>query len=157
MEYILGAKPADCIFCTKPAEVGREAENLILARLEHCFVILNAYPYNNGHLMVVPYQHASRLTELQDEVLHEMIQVTARSTQILQDAMRPQGFNVGLNLGAAAGAGMDEHLHLHIVPRWRGDTNFMPVVGHLKVIPETLSETWAKLRPLFALLEEEKP
>jgi len=137
-----------CIFCDKPKEQWDE-ENLIVARFDRCFVILNAFPYNNGHLMVVPYRHVPSLLDLTDEELAELMKVTQISERVLRQALNPQGFNIGMNLGRCAGAGIDEHIHIHIVPRWKGDTNFMPVIGETKVLPELLSQTYKKLRPLF--------
>ncbi|MFA0754147.1 MAG: hypothetical protein IMHGJWDQ_001931 [Candidatus Fervidibacter sp.] len=139
-----------CIFCEKPKEQ-RDRENLIVARFERCFVILNAFPYNNGHLMVVPYRHVPSLLNLTDEELAELMKVTQISERVLRQALNPHGFNIGLNLGRCAGAGIEEHLHVHIVPRWHGDTNFMPVIADTKVLPELLSQTYEKLQPLFAL------
>ena len=133
-----------CIFCDKPAE-DRDAENLILHRGRTNFVILNAYPYNNGHLMVVPYRHLHRLSELTPEENGEMLSLAALMTEVLGDVSHPEGFNLGMNLGAVAGAGIADHLHLHVVPRWSGDTNFMPVVGDVKVMPEALDQVYAKL------------
>jgi ATP adenylyltransferase len=138
-----------CIFCEKPRE-GRDRENYIVARFPRTFVILNAFPYNNGHLMVVPYRHVPSLTELRDEELAELMKVTQIAEQVLREAFQPQGFNIGLNLGRCAGAGIEEHLHIHIVPRWHGDTNFMPVIAETKVLPELLQQTYERLQPLFA-------
>jgi ATP adenylyltransferase len=149
MEYILQPKAEGCIFCDKPKQ-DQDRENLILARGSHSFVIMNFYPYNNGHIMVVPYRHIADLAQLTAEEQLEMMQWLGRSTTILKQAMRPEGFNIGMNLGRVAGAGIDDHLHFHIVPRWNGDTNFMPVTGHTKVLSQGLMESWDALRPLFA-------
>lgn len=158
IEYILCPTTGGCIFCDKlAAGVARDPENYILHRAKHCFVMLNAFPYNNGHLMVVPYQHEARLDMLPPEVLGEVMHLTAGCTSLLRESLGADGFNVGLNLGRVAGAGIAEHLHVHIVPRWNGDTNFMPVVGQTKVMPEYLQDTYAKLRPHFAAWEREKP
>lgn len=137
-----------CIFCEKPREQ-KDRENLIVARFESCFVILNAFPYNNGHLMVVPYKHVPSLLDLTDEELAELMKVTKIAEGVLRQALKPHGFNIGMNLGRCAGAGIEDHLHIHIVPRWNGDTNFMPVIGETKVMPETLQQTYEKLKPLF--------
>ncbi len=150
MEYIKSEKPQGCIFCTKPKERDDE-KNLIVARGETCFVIMNYYPYNNGHMMVVPYRHISELKELSTEERAEMMALLARSTEVLKTQMAPHGFNIGMNLGKAAGAGIDDHLHMHIVPRWSADTNFMPVLGHTKVVPDALRTTWKELYDLFNL------
>ena len=147
--YILGDTPppgaTDCIFCDKPG-AGDDETHLIVARAKFCFVLLNLYPYNNGHLMVAPYRHVARLEDLPDEEIAELMQVAARIEPILRATMNPDGFNIGMNVGRVAGAGIDAHLHLHIVPRWGGDTNFMPVIGETKVIPQSLQA----VRDLFA-------
>ena len=148
MEYILGEKPDGCIFCMKPEEKD-DRKALILYRGELCYVILNYYPYNNGHLMIVPFRHVGEIQELSAEERAEMMDLTARSLEVLKEAISPHGFNLGVNQGAVAGAGVAGHVHLHIVPRWEGDTNFMPVIGHTKVVNEGLWQTWDKLAPLF--------
>ena len=137
-----------CVFCDLPA-MGDDAQALILARGEHCFVILNAYPYASGHLMVVPYAHLDRLTDLAPEAVVEMMDLARTAQDVLQGALKPHGFNLGMNQGAAAGAGIEAHLHLHLVPRWSGDTNFMPVTGDVRVMPQSLEETYALLKPGF--------
>jgi ATP adenylyltransferase len=114
------------------------------------FVILNAFPYNTGHLMVAPVRHVGELHDLESSELSALMQLTSRSVDIVKEAMDPDGFNVGMNLGAVAGAGVPGHLHVHVVPRWGGDTNFMTVVGETKVLPEMIADTDARLRPLFA-------
>ena len=150
MQYITDTEDkAGCIFCTK-AEEHRDEQNGILLRGERVYVILNAYPYNPGHLMVVPYDHVSRITDLDAEVAAELMQVTQKSVRILDEAMSPAGANIGVNQGRAAGAGIVDHIHLHVVPRWLGDTNFMTSVGETKVLPELVQETYAKLAPLFS-------
>jgi ATP adenylyltransferase len=120
--------------------------NLIVHRGEHCYIVLNLYPYSNGHAMVVPYRKVSELPELTSEEMLEMMQLASTLVQALGRCMKAQGFNLGMNLGRVAGAGIPNHLHLHIVPRWLGDTNFMPVVGETKVLPESLEATFAKVR-----------
>ncbi len=143
--YILAHdKPAGCIFCTHPAE-HEDARHYILERRQHAFVILNRYPYNNGHLMVVPFRHVSSLADLSADELREVFEGVRDWTEVLKSRMNPQGFNVGLNLGAVAGAGIADHLHVHVVPRWGGDTNFMPVLGDTRVLPQSLDETYALL------------
>ena len=137
-----------CIFCEKPKE-NRDKENLIVARFDKCFVILNAFPYNNGHLMVVPYRHVPSLLDLTNDELAGMMKVTQIAEGVLREVLKPHGFNIGINLGRCAGAGIEEHIHIHIVPRWNGDTNFMPVIGETKVLPELLSQTYEKLQPMF--------
>ena len=149
LEYIINAQYEEgCIFCTKPQE-STDKENLIAYRSQHCFVILNKYPYNNGHIMVVPYQHTSDLTCLSDDVLLNIQHVIQLSIKALNRSMNPHGINVGINIGRTAGAGIDEHLHYHLVPRWDGDTNFMPVLAETKVISEGLAESWEKLHKAF--------
>lgn len=135
-----------CIFCDKPAQgEAHDPENLIVSRGPTCFVILNAFPYNNGHLMVVPYRHIATPAELMPEESAEMMATAGRMTEILNDVYRPDGYNIGINVGSAAGAGIGAHIHLHVVPRWNGDTNFMPVVGEVKVLPETLPDTYRRI------------
>jgi ATP adenylyltransferase len=121
--------------------------NLILYRGHKAFIILNRYPYNNGHLMVVPYEHASSLEQMDVPTLTELMLLVNRALAALRQTMSPDGFNVGVNLGRAAGAGLDQHVHIHVVPRWFGDTNFMPVLGESRVIPQLLQETYAQLMP----------
>jgi len=148
MEYILQEKPSGCIFCDKPKQ-DRDRENLILHRGAGCFVIMNFYPYNNGHLMIVPYRHIADLAALTAAEQSEMMTLLGRCTTILTQQLKPHGFNIGMNLGRTAGAGIDDHLHFHIVPRWNGDTNFMPVTGHTKVLSQGLQESWDSLKPWF--------
>lgn len=138
-----------CIFCDLPAQ-NDDVRTLILARGEHAFVIMNAFPYTSGHLMVVPYEHVDTLPRVPAPVLAEMMALTQKAQVVLDDAMHPHGVNIGMNQGVAAGAGIAGHLHLHVVPRWTGDTNFMPVMGDVRVIPQHLDETYALLRPGFA-------
>jgi ATP adenylyltransferase len=142
-----GTSTAACIFCDA-ADPGADAP-LVLHRSTHAFVILNLFPYNNGHLMIVPRRHIAALAEATPDELQELITLTRRAEMVLTEAYAPHGLNIGLNLGKAAGAGVADHLHIHIVPRWNGDTNFMTVVGTVRVLPETLDATAAKLRPLF--------
>ena len=149
MSYVGDAKPTGCIFCVKPAEQ-RDAENFILHRSAHAYVLLNLYPYNSGHLMVVPYQHTGDLTTLPPDIGAEVLALTQHSLTALTAVYRPQGFNVGMNLGEVAGGSVSAHLHLHVVPRWGGDTNFMPITADTKVLPETLDQTYSRLRPYFA-------
>jgi ATP adenylyltransferase len=151
MEYIRipeDEKPKGCIFCNKPKD-NKDKEDLILYRGKHVFVIMNRYPYSNGHLMVVPYRHISDYSILTKEELYEISDVTQMVIEVLKMTMHPQGFNVGFNLGASAGAGIAEHIHQHIVPRWTGDTNFMPVLCHTKVMVDGLTECWTELKKEF--------
>lgn len=151
--YVGGAAKSGCPFCERPA-AGDDAATLILLRGQRCFVIMNLYPYNTGHLMIVPYRHLADPGALAPEEWHELVALLPRLTAALTETMRPDGFNVGMNIGSAAGAGIADHLHLHVVPRWAGDTNFMPVLGATKVLPELLPETYARLRRALGLAEE---
>ncbi len=148
IEYILSKKDGGCIFCELPAE-DKDRDNLIIHRASKNFVIMNRYPYNNGHLMVVPYFHTSSFEGLDTVSLTEMMELTRACTDALTSVMRPEGFNIGLNMGAAAGAGIHEHLHMHIVPRWVGDSSFMAVLDEVKIMPEHLKETYDKLNMAF--------
>jgi ATP adenylyltransferase len=146
MKYILGHnEKKECIFCSA-LEAGNDQENLIFSRGEHVFMILNRYPYTSGHVMCVPYAHQACLQDLSEETRAEMIELTSKAVEVLQCVYSPEGFNVGLNLGAAAGAGVAEHLHVHIVPRWVGDTNFMTAVGDTRVLPEALADTFERVK-----------
>jgi len=143
IEYIAGEKEEGCIFCDKPKE-GRDKENLILYKGDTGFIIMNRYPYSNGHLMAVPYKHTNDMSELNEDERFELMNLTTKCIEIL-DIMNPDGFNVGMNLGTAGGAGIDDHLHFHVVPRWNGDTNFMPLIGDVKIMPEYLEDTYKTL------------
>jgi len=145
MKYIREAKSkAECIFC-KACSTTEDEKNFVLLRGNHAFAMLNTYPYNNGHLMIAPYAHLSTLEEASPEVLLEMIQIAQKSLRSLREVYNPDGFNLGFNLGRTAGAGIEEHFHLHIVPRWDGDTNFMSVLANVRVMPEDIRETYIKL------------
>ena len=148
MGYIESAKPDGCLLCQKPAE-GNDAAAFILYRGRFNYVMLNAYPYNPGHLMIIPYRHIPALDELKPEERNEHFDIVSRAVTVLRDAVSPQGFNIGINLGAIAGAGIDDHIHTHVVPRWQGDTNFMPVLADVRVLPEALAATYAKLEGRF--------
>jgi ATP adenylyltransferase len=148
MEYIEGPKPDECIFCA-PAEAQDDAAHYVLARGERCFVMLNAYPYTSGHVMVSPYEHVPSLEELDEATLLELMILLKRSLAAIREAYGPEGFNIGLNQGKAAGAGVEEHVHMHVVPRWVGDTNYMPVVGGTRVLPQSLEDSYATLAPLL--------
>jgi ATP adenylyltransferase len=146
MKYITAPKKEQgCLFCRVIAEQNDEA-NLVLVRNEKCFIMLNLYPYNNGHLMVSPYRHLSSLEYLDTDERVALFETVSNACSNLRKEMKPDGFNIGLNLGSVAGAGFAEHLHVHIVPRWNGDTNFMPVVGDVKVISEAIEATYQKLK-----------
>jgi ATP adenylyltransferase len=151
IEYILSPKPElkEGLF-TRIAQSSDDVENLVIARDRTCFALLNAYPYVGGHLMTVPYKEVSDLHGLTDEELADLWKLTRRCIAALKAVMRPDGFNVGINLGKVAGAGIVEHLHIHVVPRWNGDINFMPVIANTTVLPEALKEVAAKLRAELA-------
>lgn len=152
MEYILSAKDEKnprCIFCDRHPYPEKDYENLILYRGNTGFVIMNRFPYNSGHLMVVPYRHSGDLAALESAEKLELMEMIQLSVEVLNEVMQPHGYNVGMNLGRVAGAGVEDHLHYHIVPRWNGDTNFMPVIGNTKVISEALEKTYAKLKMVF--------
>jgi len=149
MEYIDNPdKEEGCVFCNAQAKEDG-AENLIAYRGERAYVILNRYPYTSGHLMAIPFEHVSNLEELDSETRAEMMELTSRCTTILKNIYRPQGFNVGVNIGEAAGAGVLGHVHIHIVPRWKGDTNFMSSVGQTRVLPEALEDTYQRVKNVF--------
>jgi ATP adenylyltransferase len=138
----------ECIFCAKPA-ANADEENLIVHRGEHSFVILNLYPYTNGHLMVSPYEHIGRIQELPAETVAEMMSLSQLAMTRLEDVYSPHGYNVGFNQGRVAGAGVEHHIHMHVVPRWGGDTNFMPVIADTKVMPQTLEQSYEALKGAF--------
>jgi ATP adenylyltransferase len=151
MRYIDSARgdqePA-CIFCDLPATGDDEAAHIV-ARGDHAFAVLNAYPYNSGHLMVSPFRHVGSPEDLEDREVLDTQRLLGRAVRALRKAMSPEGFNIGMNLGQVAGAGIPDHVHWHVVPRWSGDTNFMPVVGETKVLPELLAESYAKVKAAF--------
>jgi ATP adenylyltransferase len=142
--YILGPKEKGCLLC-RIGQQKKDIENLVLWRGQLCFVMLNRYPYNSGHLMIVPNRHEKDLAGLRQKEIGEMVDLTRKSIAALKKAMNPQGFNLGVNLGDVAGAGVEHHLHLHVVPRWKGDTNFMAVAAETKVISRALQETYEAL------------
>lgn len=137
------------MFCLIASNPDQDETNFVLHRGEHCFVILNLYPYISGHLMVVPYLHTSDFDSAAKEITDEMMDLTKRSQTALREVYSPSGFNMGMNLGSAAGAGIADHLHIHLLPRWAGDTNFMTSIGESRVIPEDLPTTYSKLKPKF--------
>ncbi len=156
ISFITGAKTPGCFLCHKGngggGECTADGENHVIARGGHAYVLMNAYPYNSGHLMVAPYRHVGDLTELTADELAEMAVLTVEAEKVLKAAVRPQGFNIGYNLGEAGGAGVPGHVHCHIVPRWNGDTNFMPVLGDVRVVPQALEETAELLRKTWEKL-----
>jgi ATP adenylyltransferase len=143
------APPGGCVFCEKVAGTD-DAESLILYRGTHNYVVLNLYPYTNGHLMVVPYEHVDTLAGAAEETAREMMELARRAETILRQLYRPQGINIGMNLGECAGAGVAGHIHMHLVPRWPGDANFMSVIGETRVLIEDLAITWRRIREAFA-------
>jgi ATP adenylyltransferase len=151
IDFILGEKPMTCFLCEEPPR-GVSPETLVLAITPHSFVIMNRYPYSNGHLLVAPKRHVARPTDLTPGERTDLHELLVASVDLLGDAFSTDGVNVGMNLGAAAGAGVADHIHWHIVPRWIGDTNAMSVVGQTRVIPEALDATFEKLQPRFATL-----
>jgi ATP adenylyltransferase len=151
LEYVKDASKdveADCIFCAKPAQNDDEA-NLIVHRGERCFVILNKFPYTNGHLMVAPYEHVASLPEIDAATVAEMMALAQQGMRILESQYAPHGYNVGFNQGKVAGAGVEHHIHMHVVPRWGGDTNFMPVLADTRVMPQSLEQSFAALAGSF--------
>ena len=148
MEYIQMKKPEGCILCELPGQ-DNDVANYILYRGDKNFIIMNSYPYNPGHLMIAPYRHAASLEELTGEERHEHFDIVSRSIRVLRQVFSPGGFNLGINIGKVAGAGIEGHIHTHIVPRWQGDNNFMPVISNVRVVPEALAETYKKLEGKF--------
>ncbi len=149
MEYIAGVSEPGCLFCRTGRADADDAEHLVLCRGEAAFVLLNRYPYTNGHVMVAPYRHGGDLALLTPAEGAELMALAGRCIRVLADAFRAEGFNVGFNLGKVAGAGVSDHLHLHVVPRWSGDTNFLPVIGDTRVVPDYLGNTFRRLQPYF--------
>ena len=140
-----GRKSKGCLFC-RIAKEDNDKENLIVWRGKKCFVVMNRYPYNNGHLMIVPMEHAASIEDLEPVVRQEMMEMLNQSLGLLRSVYHPTAFNFGANIGTAAGAGVADHVHLHVVPRWNGDTNFMSIVGETRVLPEEMTETYRQLR-----------
>lgn len=149
MDYILGSKPDGCIFCHAAEKYEQDRENLVLHRSEETYVIMNKYPYSHAHIMVVPYQHADRLEQLSASGQMELMGLWLKAQTVILETFSPQGMNLGMNLGQAGGAGIEAHLHAHIVPRWNGDTNFMPMLADTRIMPEHLDETYKKLKTAF--------
>jgi ATP adenylyltransferase len=145
LDYVTAAEQPGCVFCDAP----RSADPLVVFKGTLAYVILNKYPYNNGHLMIVPFRHTASLADLSGDEMQEIGVLTQRAERALTEVYRPHGLNIGVNLGKPAGAGIHEHLHVHVVPRWNGDANFMTVVGETRVLPEELTTTAARLKPAF--------
>jgi len=152
MQYILGPKPDECVFCIPP-HANEDRDRLVLARASHSFVIMNKYPYNSGHVMICPYRHVSALTDLTPEEAANLMAALTACTAIIKNVFHPHGMNAGLNLGEAAGAGIAAHLHIQLVPRWNGDNSFMAVFSETRVIPELLLETYDRIKPHFTGVE----
>ncbi len=157
MNYVTSIKKNldGCVFCAKLTDdVSKDRENYVVYRGKNTFVVMNIYPYNTGHLMILPYEHVSTLIQVSASAQFEMITLTSYFTDLLNNLLNPNGFNIGINIGQAAGAGIASHLHAHIVPRWGGDSNFMAVVGDTRVLPETLNDTYDRI---LALLKQQPP
>lgn len=148
IDYILGPKPDDCVFCV-PENSDEDEERLILYRGKKCFVIMNKFPYNNGHIMICPYRHVMNLEDLDLTESQEMMELLQNCAPVLKEHFHCEGINIGLNQGQAAGAGIREHLHFHMVPRWNGDSSFIAVMDEVRTIPQHLHETWKNLKPYF--------
>jgi ATP adenylyltransferase len=155
LQYILSNKNKECIFCINPS-AENDRKHLILHRSKHSFVIMNMYPYNNGHIMAIPYRHVSSLQQLEIDEVNDLFKTVRLCEKVLKNTYNPDGINIGLNLGKAAGAGIDDHLHVHIVPRWLGDVNFMNSVGGVRVVPESFQSVYSKLKEQFDNDESKK-
>jgi ATP adenylyltransferase len=158
MEYISGPERPGCLFCrVREAPAEQDRENLVVRREDDALVMLNKFPYNSGHVMVAPRAHVGSLVDLDDDQTLALMRLVRRSLAVLAVVMTPDGFNVGVNLGRVAGAGIPDHVHVHVVPRWNGDTNFLPVLGEVKVINEHLDRTWEKVAAAFAAQAPQSP
>lgn len=144
VQYITAEQEEGCIFCKKPTQ-DNDRENLILKKDDLSFIILNAFPYNNGHLLIAPYRHVADISDLTNDEILNVMHLVSLGKKVLSMAFAPDGFNIGINLGRTAGAGIEDHVHIHIVPRWNGDTNFMPVLADTKVMPQALDDTYIQL------------
>ena len=155
MKYILSKKDDECIFCIRPSEANDE-KHLILYRSHHSFVIMNLFPYNNGHLMAIPYKHVSKLGDLSKEEISDLFETVQLCEKVMHETFSPDGLNIGMNLGKAAGAGIDTHLHVHIIPRWSGDVNFMTAVGATRVIPDSFENSFKQLKEKFEIISSQQ-
>ncbi len=153
--YVVGEKPCGCVFCRK-LEANDDEANFVLHRGKHCAIVLNTYPYNSGHLMVVPFEHVAEPASLSSEASTELWELTQLAVQALKEALDWQGVNIGMNLGEAAGAGIKDHVHMHIVPRWHGDTNYMTACAETRVVPQSLEDSYRQLRPVVERLVAER-
>ena len=149
--YVAGERPDGCVFCAK-IHSDQDVDNQVLHRGEHCAILLNTYPYNSGHLMVVPHMHTGDLADLSPEAGRELWELTELAARAVRRALHAQGINIGMNLGDAAGAGICDHIHMHIVPRWSGDTNYMTTVAQTRVVPQSLEDSYSQLQPIIAEL-----
>ncbi len=154
IDYVTGDRPSGCVFCAK-TKANEDDRHFVLYRGERNIIVLNTYPYNSGHLMVVPDEHVGELTELSPEVRSELWELTGLAVRALKEALAPHGLNIGMNLGEAAGAGISDHLHMHIVPRWHGDTNYMTSCAETRVVPQSLEDSYRQLRPVVQRLASE--
>ncbi|MGV8059625.1 MAG: HIT domain-containing protein [Smithellaceae bacterium] len=145
MEYIKGEKPEGCVFC----KCSIRCDEYVIYEGKSCFVMMNRYPYVSGHLMIIPLRHIAKIEELTEEERSEIFALLDTTVRVLKESMNPDGFNIGMNIGKAAGAGIEEHIHVHVIPRWEGDTNFMSVINDIRVIPEDMQTTATRLAPLF--------
>ncbi len=145
MEYIKGEKPEGCVFC----KCSIRCDDYVICEGKSCFVMMNRYPYVSGHLMIIPVRHIGNIEDLTSEERSEIFALLDTTVRVLKEAMNPDGFNIGMNIGKAAGAGIEEHIHVHVIPRWEGDTNFMSAVNNIRIIPEDMHKTATKLAPLF--------
>ena len=151
IEYILGPKDGECFLCNRQEPSDNKDDFMVIARGRNAFIMLNAFPYNSGHLLIAPYKHIGDIAEVPKEILHEMMDLCTEAKELLKKVMNPDGFNIGFNLGKAAGAGLEEHLHMHVVPRWVGDTNFMPILDNTHVMPQSLKDTANILKENFVI------
>lgn len=155
ISYVVGEKPCGCVFCRK-IEANDDEADFVLYRGEHCAIVLNTFPYNSGHLMVVPFEHVAELSALSAEASVEMWELTRLAVHALKQALDWQGVNIGMNLGEAAGAGIKDHMHMHIVPRWHGDTNYMTACAETRVVPQSLEDSYRQLRPVVQRLAAQR-
>ncbi len=149
LDYVVAEKSDNCILCQKRDAPDDDVVNLVLYRGSHNYVLLNTFPYNSGHVMVVPYRHVSNLTKLSDNEAGELMQIAQWCVQALQETLVTEGINLGMNIGQPAGAGIEDHIHLHIVPRWSGDTNYMTTVADTRIVPQSLEDSARQLRPVI--------
>ena len=148
LDYVVAEKPDNCVLCAK-RDAEDDAANYVVYRGQHCFVLLNTFAYNSGHVMVVPYRHISSIADLSAEEIYELMQLAQVCSVALQEALAAEGINLGMNIGRPAGAGIDDHIHLHIVPRWSGDTNYITVTGNTRIVPQSLEDSAQQLRPVI--------